>query len=254
MAENFVIGPGSALLAVDLQYDFMPGGGLAVALRHETVPAVNRLARLFANVVLTQDWHPPGHASFASSHPGKKPFETTRLAYGEQVLWPDHCVQGTPGADLHKDLDVKQAQLIIRKGYHAGIDSYSALFEADRKNTHRSCRLSAPARPEAPVSSRTRHRFLRCLVGGRRGARRLRRRGGGRRLPRHRRERIARQGLRRHARRGREAHDDAGPGRLGRRYFFPRCCLYHSTNRGRPTEMGVVGLKPRSRSLAAMSA
>ena len=126
-------GPGSVLLAVDLQYDFMPGGSLAVARGDETVPAVNRLARLFANVVLTQDWHPPGHASFASSHPGKKPFETARLAYGDQVLWPDHCVQGTPGAALHKDLDVKQAQLIIRKGYHAGIDSYSAFFEADRK-------------------------------------------------------------------------------------------------------------------------
>ena len=116
-------GPGSVLLAVDLQYDFMPGGSLAVARGDETVPAVNRLARLFANVVLTQDWHPPGHASFASSHPGKKPFETARLAYGDQVLWPDHCVQGTPGAALHKDLDVKQAQLIIRKGYHRGIDS-----------------------------------------------------------------------------------------------------------------------------------
>ncbi len=126
-------GPGSVLLAVDLQYDFMPGGGLAVALGDETVPAVNRLARLFANAVLTQDWHPPGHASFASSHPGKKPFETMRLAYGDQVLWPDHCVQGTPGAALHKDLDVKQAQLVIRKGYHTGIDSYSALFEADRR-------------------------------------------------------------------------------------------------------------------------
>ena len=133
MAQDPGSGPGSVLLAVDLQYDFMPGGSLAVALGHETVPAVNRLARLFANVVLTQDWHPAGHASFASSHPGKKPFETARLAYGEQVLWPDHCVQGTRGADLHRDLDVPHAQLIIRKGYHAGIDSYSALFEADRE-------------------------------------------------------------------------------------------------------------------------
>ncbi len=133
MAQNLRPGPGSVLLAVDLQYDFMPGGSLAVALGHETVPAVNRLARLFANVVLTQDWHPAGHASFASSHPGKKPFETARLAYGDQVLWPDHCVQGTRGADLHKDLDVPHAQLIIRKGYHQGIDSYSALFEADRE-------------------------------------------------------------------------------------------------------------------------
>lgn len=133
MAQHLGGGPEAVLLAVDLQYDFMPGGGLAVARGDEAVPAVNRLARLFANVVLTQDWHPPGHASFASSHPGKKPFDTMRLAYGEQVLWPDHCVQATPGAALHKDLDVKQAQLVIRKGYHTGIDSYSALFEADRK-------------------------------------------------------------------------------------------------------------------------
>lgn len=133
MAKHLGIGSEAVLLAVDLQYDFMPGGGLTVARGDEAVPAVNRLARLFANVVLTQDWHPPGHASFASSHPGKKPFDTMRLAYGEQVLWPDHCVQATPGAALHKDLDVKQAQLVIRKGYHAGIDSYSALFEADRK-------------------------------------------------------------------------------------------------------------------------
>lgn len=124
--------PNSALVAVDLQYDFMPGGALAVPDGDAVVPLVNRLARRFANVVLTQDWHPPHHASFASSHPGKKPFDTIRLAYGEQVLWPDHCVQGTSGAALHEDLDVPHAQLVIRKGYHPGLDSYSAFREADR--------------------------------------------------------------------------------------------------------------------------
>ncbi|MCK6452269.1 MAG: bifunctional nicotinamidase/pyrazinamidase [Alphaproteobacteria bacterium] len=124
--------PNSALVAVDLQYDFMPGGALAVPDGDAVVPLVNRLARRFANVVLTQDWHPPHHASFASSHPGKKPFDTIRLAYGEQVLWPDHCVQGTSGAALHEDLDIPHAQLVIRKGYHPGVDSYSAFREADR--------------------------------------------------------------------------------------------------------------------------
>lgn len=133
MSPTPKIDAGSVLVAVDLQYDFMPGGALAVARGDEAVPVVNRLARRFSNVVLTQDWHPPGHASFASSHPGKKPFETIRLAYGEQVLWPDHCVQNTPGAALHKDLDVPHAQLVIRKGYHEGVDSYSTFYEADRK-------------------------------------------------------------------------------------------------------------------------
>ncbi len=122
----------SVLVVVDLQYDFMPGGALAVPDGDAVVPLVNRLARRFVNVVLTQDWHPPHHASFASSHPGKMPFDTIRLAYGEQVLWPDHCVQGTSGAALHEDLDIPHAQLVIRKGYHPGVDSYSAFREADR--------------------------------------------------------------------------------------------------------------------------
>jgi nicotinamidase/pyrazinamidase len=126
------LGPNSVLLAIDLQYDFMPGGALAVPLGDAVVPVVNRLARRFANVVLTQDWHPPRHASFASSHAGCKPFDTTQLAYGEQVLWPDHCIQGTSGAALHEDLDLPQAQLVIRKGHHPGVDSYSAFREADR--------------------------------------------------------------------------------------------------------------------------
>lgn len=121
------------LIVVDVQNDFMPGGALAVPRGDEIVPLVNRIAAHFATVVLTQDWHPARHASFASSHPGKKPFETIRLAYGGQVLWPEHCVQGTPGAALHAGLDIPHAQLVIRKGHHAKVDSYSAFLEADRR-------------------------------------------------------------------------------------------------------------------------
>jgi nicotinamidase/pyrazinamidase len=128
-------GKDSCLLVVDVQNDFMPGGALAVPKGDEVVPVINALLPRFENVVLTQDWHPRGHASFASAHPGKNPFETTKLAYGEQVLWPDHCVQGTPGAALHKDLQATKAQLVVRKGFHAGIDSYSGFVEADRRTS-----------------------------------------------------------------------------------------------------------------------
>jgi nicotinamidase/pyrazinamidase len=124
---------GSVLLVVDVQNCFLPGGSLAVKEGDRIIPIINRIARGFANVVLTQDWHTPRHASFASSHPGKAPFETTKLAYGTQVLWPDHCVQGTADAELSKDLKLPQAQLVIRKGYHNDVDSYSAFLEADRK-------------------------------------------------------------------------------------------------------------------------
>lgn len=123
----------ACLIVVDVQNDFIPGGALAVPRGDEVVPVINRTAARFENVVLTQDWHPRGHASFASSHPGRKPFETITLAYGPQVLWPDHCVQGTSGAALHEDLAVPHAQLIVRKGHHRDIDSYSAFLEADRK-------------------------------------------------------------------------------------------------------------------------
>jgi nicotinamidase/pyrazinamidase len=119
------------LIVVDVQNDFCPGGSLAVAKGDEVVPVINALAKRFANVVLTQDWHPPGHVSFASSHPGKKPFETIGTSYGTQVLWPDHCVQGSRGAELRADLDLPQAQSIIRKGYHRDLDSYSGFVEAD---------------------------------------------------------------------------------------------------------------------------
>jgi nicotinamidase/pyrazinamidase len=135
MADNSRIKPGAkdALIVVDVQNDFCPGGRLAVQKGEEIVPLVNALANHFGNVVLTQDWHPPGHRSFATSHPGRKPFDSVKLPYGEQVLWPDHCVQGSDGAALHKDLSIPHAQLVIRKGWHKEVDSYSAFLEADHK-------------------------------------------------------------------------------------------------------------------------
>lgn len=121
------------LIVVDVQNDFCPGGRLAVQKGDEVVPLINELAKRFDKVVLTQDWHPPGHQSFATSHPGSKPFDSIRLPYGEQTLWPDHCVQGSDGAALHRDLAIPHAQLVIRKGWHQDVDSYSAFLEADRK-------------------------------------------------------------------------------------------------------------------------
>jgi nicotinamidase/pyrazinamidase len=123
----------AVLLVVDVQNDFCPGGALAVPDGDAVVPIVNRLARRFAHVVLTQDWHPAGHESFASMHEGKSPFETIAMPYGEQVLWPDHCIQGTPGADFHNDLAIPHAALVIRKGYRRAIDSYSAFYENDHR-------------------------------------------------------------------------------------------------------------------------
>ncbi len=125
----------SALIVVDVQNCFLSGGSLAVKDGEQVIPVINRLAGMFQNVVATQDWHTAGHISFASSHPGRKPFDIVRLPYGDQVLWPDHCVQGTDGAALSKDLAIPNAQLIIRKGFHPNVDSYSALLEADKK-TH----------------------------------------------------------------------------------------------------------------------
>lgn len=127
------ITPRDVLVVVDMQYDFLPGGSLAVAGGDEIVPLINTLATTFTNVVFTQDWHPADHISFASQHPGKAPFETTQLPYGIQVLWPDHCVWNTHGAELSADLDIPHGQLIIRKGYNRLIDSYSGFQEADRE-------------------------------------------------------------------------------------------------------------------------
>lgn len=124
--------PTDALILIDIQNDFCPGGALAVPDGDAVVAVANRLAGLFPSTILTQDWHPAGHRSFASAHPGKAPFDTAALAYGTQVLWPDHCVQGTPGADFHPGIDVAKADLIVRKGFRPGIDSYSAFYENDR--------------------------------------------------------------------------------------------------------------------------
>jgi nicotinamidase/pyrazinamidase len=120
------------LVVVDVQNCFITGGTLPVPHGEDVVPVINKIAPAFDNVVMTQDWHPKGHVSFASAHPGRMPFETVKLAYGEQVLWPDHCVQGTPDAELDKDLNVPQAELIVRKGFHRNVDSYSAFEEANR--------------------------------------------------------------------------------------------------------------------------
>jgi len=125
----------SALLVIDVQNGFLPGGSLAVQDGDQVIPVINRIAKGFANVVMTQDWHTAGHISFASTHPGKKPFEAIDLPYGKQVLWPDHCVQGTDGAALSKDLSIPHAALVVRKGFHKDIDSYSAFTEADGKTT-----------------------------------------------------------------------------------------------------------------------
>lgn len=132
MSDRFPIGSHDVLLLVDLQNDFCPGGALAVPRGDSVVPIANRLAQSFAHVVLTQDWHPKGHLSFASSHPGAKPFDTIAMPYGLQELWPDHCVQGTRGGEFRADLAVPQAELILRKGFHPPIDSYSAFRENDR--------------------------------------------------------------------------------------------------------------------------
>ncbi len=132
MAAGLTPGERDVLLVVDVQNDFCPEGALAVPEGDAVVPVINRIAPRFRHLVLTQDWHPPGHQSFASAHPGHAPFETIEVAYGPQTLWPAHCVQGTQGAAFHADLVTTQAEMIIRKGTRAAIDSYSAFFENDR--------------------------------------------------------------------------------------------------------------------------
>jgi nicotinamidase/pyrazinamidase len=122
-----------ALIVIDVQNDFCPGGALGVDGGDEIVPIINRLIMRFDHVILTQDWHPAGHSSFASTHLGNAPFETVTMPYGEQTLWPDHCIQGTAGADFHHDLQWTKAELVIRKGFRPHVDSYSAFFENDHK-------------------------------------------------------------------------------------------------------------------------
>jgi nicotinamidase/pyrazinamidase len=126
-------GDDDVLIVTDVQNCFLPGGTLAVPDGDKIVPIINRIAPAFPRVIITQDWHTKGHISFASSHPGKKPFDMITLPYGPQILWPDHCIQGTPDADLHKELKIPHAELVIRKGYRPNVDSYSAFLEADRK-------------------------------------------------------------------------------------------------------------------------
>jgi len=121
-----------ALIVVDVQNDFCGGGALAVPGGEKVVPAINRIAERFENIVLTQDWHPADHVSFVSNHPHRRPFDTIELSYGSQVLWPDHCVQGSRGADFHVGLQCTRASLVLRKGIHRDIDSYSAFYENDR--------------------------------------------------------------------------------------------------------------------------
>ncbi len=131
MAAEITLGDGDVLLVVDVQNDFCPGGALAVPDGDQVVAVINRLADRFAHIVATQDWHPAGHRSFASSHPGRQPYETIKVTYGAQTLWPDHCVQGTKGAAFHVDLDLNGCELILRKGFRPAIDSYSAFYEND---------------------------------------------------------------------------------------------------------------------------
>jgi nicotinamidase/pyrazinamidase len=133
MQAQMLIKSDDVLLIIDVQNDFCPGGSLAVGEGDAVVPAINGLTERFDHVVLTQDWHPAGHSSFASSHPGSAPFETVAMPYGPQTLWPDHCVQGTAGAAFHARLLVDRAELVIRKGFRGGIDSYSAFYENDRR-------------------------------------------------------------------------------------------------------------------------
>lgn len=124
-------GENDVLIVVDIQNDFCPDGALAVPEGDAVVPLINRLMKRFAHVIFTQDWHTPGHSSFASTHPGKSPYETVEASYGPQILWPDHCVQGTEGAQFRWDLDVTRAELIVRKGFRPEIDSYSTFYEND---------------------------------------------------------------------------------------------------------------------------
>jgi nicotinamidase/pyrazinamidase len=137
------IGADDALLVIDVQNDFVRGGALEVAGGDSIVPTVNRLIRAFSQVVVTQDWHPEGHVSFASSHGGAQALDVVKTPYGEQRLWPDHCVQGAPGAELHEALDIDAAFLILRKGVNAEVDSYSAFAEADRRTTGLAALLKA---------------------------------------------------------------------------------------------------------------
>ena len=221
MSEQMAIGERDILLIVDMQSDFCPGGGLAVPRGDEIVPPVNRLAARFRHVVMTQDWHPRGHLSFASSYPGRTPYETIALAYGTQVLWPIIACRER-GRDIRADLAVPHAQLVLRKGYHREIDSYSAFVENDRKTStglagYSRTRLCARRR------GRARLRLLRTLFG--RGC-------PSRGLPGDRRRRC----LPRHRRRGLHGADASAPGGAGHslRQRRERGLKFNSVGRSSP--------------------
>ena len=214
MPSAITIDDRDVLLAIDLQADFMPGGALAVDEGDSIVAAVNALMRRFAHVVVTQDWHPRGHASFASTH-GVEPFATKRLHYGDQTLWPDHCVQGTAGAALHPELETDSAFLILRKGMHADLNSYSAFVEADGRTT-----TGLAALLRARGVRRVFAAGLRLTIASpfppsmrARRVRNLRHRGC---LPSDRRQRFARRRLGQDERREGPAHPVAGNPRLSR--------------------------------------
>jgi nicotinamidase/pyrazinamidase len=154
MTKETTVGDQDVLIVVDIQNDFCPGGALSVPRGHEVVPRVNRLAERFTHVVLTQDWHPPDHLSFATAHTGKRPYDTIAVDYGSQILWPDHCVQATKGAEFHKDLHIPHAALILRKGIHRNIDSYSTFYENDRRT------------PTGLVGYLRERRFMRVFLAG----------------------------------------------------------------------------------------
>ena len=194
MKKTIQQGPSDVLLVIDVQNGFCAGGALAVPGGDEIVPLINRIAKRFEHVVLTQDWHPEGHRSFASAHPGRKPFDTIELPYGPQVLWPDHCIQGSKSAEFHPDLDIPHAELMLRKGFHPDIDSYSAFFENDRTTP---TGLGGYLRERGFTRvflAGARARLLRALLGGGRPEERFQRHDFGRRLPRHRYGRVARCG------------------------------------------------------------
>ena len=163
MARTMPIEAGDVFLVIDVQNDFCPGGLLPVPYGDDVVSPINRLASRFAHVVLTQDWHPRGHHSFASSHPGCKPYETIQAHYGAQTLWPDHCIQETNGAQLHADLQIPHAELILRKGFRADINSYSAFFENDRKTPTDSPAISMSA-GSAVFSSPGSPSIIACVI------------------------------------------------------------------------------------------
>ena len=158
-----------ALVVIDVQNDFCPGGALAVAGGDEVVPLINALAKDFEHLILTQDWHPAGHSSFASSHRARSPSKRIMMPYGNQTLWPDHCIQGSHGAAFHPWLDLTKAELILRKGFRPGIDSYSSFFENDRKTPTGLAGYLARMRHQHRHPGRACHRLLRRLFGARCG-------------------------------------------------------------------------------------